>query len=355
MSLMRRTIISRFLSRKFLKSLALVLFLVCSVIFSITFVEELARVEVNDALASSLSKLLEWIPLFLPLTVFMAVLLMTYQLIRSSEMIILQSAGLSPLRILRPIALSAMVIGILATAVLNPLSINFNRHIHGIAGRTNMVDGRIWLVENAEDSKTIIRSDRMDINNEAAYFANATVLVQSMDGRELLRVETPVLTLREGGLSATRATLFNKDGVPKETRNWNIPSKVTIRNLEERYLKASEISFWDLPEFIQSLDRMGMNNRPHIVQLLGLVFMPLTLMSMVALGMAFSQTKSRRFHSFGLKISMGVLASFILYFTLNLFANIGSAGLIPAWVAVAMPPLAIAFLSLTFIVSFNRN
>ncbi|MDR0449323.1 MAG: LptF/LptG family permease [Rickettsiales bacterium] len=352
------TIISRFLSAKFIKSLGLVLFIVCAVILSISFVEELGGSDTAwRAFANALAKLLEWMPLFLPLTIFMAVLLMTYQLIRSSEMIIIQSAGLSPLRIMRPVALSAMMVGVLATTILNPLSINFSRHLAGAGSHaTHTIDGKIWLSENLADSRVLLRAARVEINRDSAAFPDSTLWIQVNGSRDLVRIESPEILLEDGEFSGGKnAVIYGMDGVPTAAREWRIKSNITLQNLRERYMKPAEISFWDLPEFIRSLDRMGMNNRPHIVQLWSLLFMPLSLAAMVALGMAFSQTRERRFHSFGLKISMGVLVSFILYFTINLFGSLGSAGMLPAWVAVAMPPLAIAFFSLTYIVSFNKN
>ncbi|MDR0319471.1 MAG: LptF/LptG family permease [Rickettsiales bacterium] len=353
-----RTIISRLLSGKFMKSLGLVLLIVSAVILSISFVEELGRAETaGGAFAAAISKLLEWTPLFLPLVVFLAVLLMTYQLIRSSEMVIIQSAGLSPLRIMRPVALSAAVVGIFATTVLNPLSISFSRHISGASSAyTNTVDGKIWLTENTGESRTIVRASRLDIWQDTAGFTDATVIVQKKGSTEVSRAQIPTLLLSDGEFSSggDLVAVYGMDGMPRAEK-FRIPSNITLQNLRERYMKPAEISFWDLPEFVQSLSKMGMNNRPHLVQLLSLLFMPLTLMAMVALGMAFSQTRARRFHSFGLKISMGILVSFILYFTINLFGSMGSAGMLPPWVAVAMPPLAIAFFSLTYILSFNKN
>lgn len=345
------------MANKFIRSLCVVLFIVCAVILSISFVEELARADSGSiALANSIAKLLEWMPLFLPLVVFMAVLLMTYNLIRSSEMIIIQSAGLSPIRILRPVAVAAAGVGIIATALLNPMSVNLNRYLQGMDKTwTNTIDDKIWLTENSENGRTILRAENMQLDNDAAIFTNATIWTQKNDKSSLRRFETKIVSLMDGAFQSDQAIIYGMDGAAHSSNNVKIESEITTKNLMERYLKPAEISFWELPEFIQNLAKMGMNNRPHIVQLWSLIFMPLMLMAMVALGFAFSQTKSRRFHSFGLKISAGVLTSFTLYFIINLFSNLGAAGILPAWIAVIMPSMAIAFFSLTFITSFNKN
>ena len=70
---------------------------VCGIIFAITFVERLpSNPTAVAALAESWTRLLEYVPLFLPLAVFMGTLLASYNLTKSSESIIVASAGLSP-------------------------------------------------------------------------------------------------------------------------------------------------------------------------------------------------------------------------------------------------------------------
>ncbi|MDR2685926.1 MAG: LptF/LptG family permease [Rickettsiales bacterium] len=353
-----RTIISRFLSGKFLRAFGLVLFIVSAVILSISFVEELGRADTGgSAFIQAAAKLLEWMPLFLPLVIFMSVLLMTYQLLRSSEMVIITGAGLSPLRITRPLALTAALVGLFASMAINPVSISLNRTISGAnSSHMNMVDGKIWLSEDGKDSRMIMSAKGIQIKNDAAAFIDATIINQKKGSSAATRIEAPLISLRDGEFQAVEAAaVYGEDGIPKIARNWKMPSLITAQNVKERYLKPAEIPFWKLPSFIASQGLMGINSRPHLVQFFSLLFMPLTLASMVALGMAFSQTKSRRFFSFGKKFTLGILASFILYFVINLFSNLGAAGFLPPFAAVLLPPMIIAFFSLTYIISFNKK
>ena len=118
-------ILSRFLFKRFFVGVGLVLLIVCGIIFAVTFVERLpgyptALLALNDAWI----RLVEYVPLFLPLAVFMGTLVAYYNMTRSSESIIMSGAGLSPYQIGRPFLVGAFIIGAFATMVINPYAVN---------------------------------------------------------------------------------------------------------------------------------------------------------------------------------------------------------------------------------------
>ena len=102
-------ILTRFLMRRFFTGFALVMLIVCGIIFAVTFVERLpANPDALSAMYESWVRLLEYVPLFLPLAVFMGTLLASYNLTKSSESIIVSSAGMSPYQSARPFFIGAI-------------------------------------------------------------------------------------------------------------------------------------------------------------------------------------------------------------------------------------------------------
>ena len=78
---LKPSILTRFLLRRFFSGVGLVMLVVCGIIFAITFVERLpSNPTAVAALAESWTRLLEYVPLFLPLAVFMGTLLASYNL-----------------------------------------------------------------------------------------------------------------------------------------------------------------------------------------------------------------------------------------------------------------------------------
>ena len=121
----------------------------------------------------------------------------------------------------------------------------------------------------------------------------------------------------------------------------------------DRYLQPDQISFWDLPPFIRKMNAIGVITREHLVQFWTLLFLPLNMMAMVMLGIAFSQTKQRRNYSFGLKFSLGIITCFALYFTVNLFTTLGKTGALPPIIAIVAPQIIIIAGACMFITSFD--
>ena len=105
-------ILTRFLMRRFFSGFGLVMLVVCGIIMAVTFVERLpSNPNAIAALTDAWIRLLEYVPLFLPLAVFMGTLLTAYNLTKSSENIIISGAGRSPFQATRPFLIGAFLIG----------------------------------------------------------------------------------------------------------------------------------------------------------------------------------------------------------------------------------------------------
>ena len=101
------------------------------------------------------------------------------------------------------------------------------------------------------------------------------------------------------------------------------------------------------------MDAIGAPTRGHLVQFWTLLFLPLTMIAMATLGVAFSQTKQRRNYSFGVKFSIGIITCFAVYFLTNMFNALGATGVLPPLLAIIAPPLIIIAGAGIFITSFD--
>ncbi len=348
----RINILTRFLIRRFFSGVGLVMLVVCGIIFAVTFVERLpSNASAGAAIMESWVRLLEYVPLFLPLAVFMGTLLASYNLTKSSESIIVSSAGLSPYQAARPFLVGAAFIGIIATTVVNPYSVNLSmRNIS--ASHLKLVDGAIWLREASDSGFLTMRAKNMHITGDDLTFDDVLIFTQNPDFRVQTRVQTDHVTLGDDGLTATDARTWDARGVMR-TGPWQTPTRLTPRTVLDRYLQPDQISFWQLPGFIKKMESVGVPVRGHWVQLWTLLFLPLTMISMATLGVAFSQTRQRRNYSFGVKFGLGVLTCFALYFLVNMFNALGATGALPTMLAIIAPPLIIIAASGVFIAGFD--
>jgi len=347
-------ILTRFLIRRWLSGLFLVLLIVCGVIFSITFIEKMpSSATTGDALWTAWVLLLQYIPLFLPLGTFMGTLVATYNLTRSSESVIISGAGLSPYQSSRPFLIAAFFIGLFAMGVMNPYAVSV-AHRDKSQEYIMLTDGAIWLRETRGGETFTLRATGMQHGADGALvFTNAQGFILDSESKFISRIESNAMTLSADGFSARRVTMFMPDGQPRIQTNWRLGSLMTPESVLERHLRPAQVSFWKLPGFIKNMNNMGLNSRGHRIQFWTLLLLPLTLISMATLGVAFSQTRQRRNFKFGPKFSAGILTCFILYFIINVFGALGTSGALPTLFAVLAPPLIVLFGAAIFIVSFD--
>lgn len=350
--MLKYKILTRFLMRRFFYGVGLIVFIVCGIILAVTFVERLpSNPNSIAALVDAWTRLMEYVPMFLPMAIFMGTLFTSYNLTKSSENIIMSSAGLSPYQTAVPFLVGAAMIGVFATAVINPYSVHLSTN-EITTDRLNLVDGAIWLRENNENGFITLRAKSIGRSDNNLIFNNVTVFVQNAEFKLTERVNATRVTLSDNGLNSNSASIW--DGKGREVKkSWHADSNLTPRTVLDRYLQPDQISFWQLPSFIHKMESVGIPVRGHWVQFWTLLFLPLSMIAMATLGIAFSQTRQRRNFNFGLKFSIGVITCFISYFVINMFNALGSTGALPAILAIIAPPLIIIAGAGAFIANFD--
>ena len=345
-------ILSRFLFKRFFMGVGLVLLIVCGIIFAVTFVERLpgyptALLALNDAWI----RLVEYVPMFLPLAVFMGTLVAYYNLTRSSEGVIISGAGLSPYQMAKPFLIGAFIIGVFATAVVNPYAVKL-RSNNINSEYLKLVDGKIWIREFSNDEYTTIMAKNMTQNNNDLVFHDTVIFIQDSAFKLNTRIDTAHVTLSGNTLASDNANILDTTGQTHHGA-WTKETQITPKTILDRYLQPDQISFWELPQFIKKMSAVGVPVRGHIIQFWTLLFLPLSMIAMATLGVAFSQTHQRRNHNFGTKFGIGILTCFVLYFLLNIFSALGANGTLPPLLAIIAPPLIIIAAAGVFISGFD--
>lgn len=281
----------------------------------------------------------------------MGTLLTSYNLTKSSESIIVSSAGLSPYQSSRPFLIGAFLIGVFATTVINPYSVNISTQ-NLTTHHLKLIDNMIWLRESSDNGYITMNAKKLHKSGGVLIFENATIYTQDENFKLLERIGADTVTLSDTGLSAHNATIWTSNGNLRH-EDWSTQTLLTPKTVLDRYLQPDQISFWELPKFIHKMEQIGAPVRAHRVQLWTLLFLPLTMIAMATLGVAFSQTKQRRNYSFGIKFSLGIITCFAVYFLVNMFNAMGATGALPPMLSIIAPPLIIIAGAGIFITSFD--
>ena len=178
------------------------------------------------------------------------------------------------------------------------------------------------------------------------------ILLQDEHFKLLERITTQSAVLSNNGIDIEIAEVTDASGVTKKQPK-HIDTKLTPGTVLDRYLQPDQISFWELPGFMKKMNAIGVSTHGHLVQFCTLLFLPLNMIAMVILGIAFSQTRQRRNYSFGIKFSLGIVTCFALYFIVNLFNALGNTGTLPPLIAIIAPQIIIIAGACMFITSFD--
>ena len=287
----------------------------------------------------------------LPLVVILASVAFFLRLSRTNEMVVLRASGRSAIQILSAPVAMAVLIGVIAITIFNPIMVAASKlHIDIInehLGRSSNVlkvssDG-IWLRQGNERGQTVIHALRAKPEN--GQFFEATFFTFSPEGELLRRIAASTATLGsqdwilEDVKSWNLSARSNPESAALETESLTLPTTITLDSIADSFSKPELISFWDLPDFIAQFKSAGFSARQYETWYHSELSRPLFLISIVLIAASFTMHHAR-FGHVGLSALMAVMIGFGIHYVRNLALVQGETGQIPIALAVWTPPTA---------------
>ncbi|MEM8979355.1 MAG: LptF/LptG family permease, partial [Pseudomonadota bacterium] len=112
----------------------------------------------------------------------------------------------------------------------------------------------------------------------------------------------------------------------------------TRASIQDSFGAPSAIRIWDLPNFINSLERAGFAAQSHKLWFHMELAQPLLFVAMVLIGAGFTM-RHVRFGRTGMLVLSAVLFGFGLFFLRNFAQVLGENGQIPILLAAWAPPV----------------
>lgn len=293
----------------------------------------------------------------LPLLVVLATITLFLGLARTSEMVVTRASGRSALRSLVAPVLTALLFGAFGVAVLNPIVAATSKQFEVVSSRYANTGGSItsvsaeglWLRQTSTDGQVVIRAKRSNL--DGTRFFGVTFYGFDTDGAAAYRIEAAEALLEPGAWVVSKAKrwtfteLENPETGAVVHPHLNVPSDLTHDQIRDSFGNPSSISIWELPDFINQLERAGFSALQHRVWLQMELANPVLLAAMVLIGAGFTM-RHTRFGKTGMMVLFAVLMGFGIFFLRNFAQVLGQNGQIPVIVAAWAPPLAGIFLSL---------
>jgi lipopolysaccharide export system permease protein len=352
--------LSLYFVRRFLRAVALVFLIFLGLMLLIDMVEQLRRFGAQGlSLAGALELSAASVPAslyrILPLIFVFAAVTMFLALARSSELVVVRASGRSGLRFLMAPVMTALVLGAVAVAVLNPLVAAaskryedlYTRQARGAESVLSISASGLWLRQGGEEGQTVIQAARAD--GDGTQLFGVTFLTYAADGRPLVRTEAQEARLDPGRWTLTGAktwdlTAANPEAAARFEATASLPSNLTAARIRDSFGDPSAIPIWELPAYIDRIEAAGFSARAHRVWLQMEFALPLLLAAMVLVAAGFTMRHARAGRT-GTMVLLAILGGFAIFFLRNFAQVLGDNGQIPPVLAAWGPPVAATLLS----------
>lgn len=277
---------------------------------------------------------------------------------RRNELVVARSAGMSAWQFITPALTVAIVIGIFATTVYNPLAAVLNEHSKRL--ELQIFGGRpqsglqatgtgFWLRQkSSDDGQSILHA--LSSSEQGMRLGGITVFTFDAQGVYQERIEAKSATLADGFWRLQDARVYGGEGPPTERATYDLNTSLTPAQVRENFATPESVPFWDLPTYIDTAERSGLGAAGYRLQYQKLISRPFLLAAMVLLAAAVSL----RFFRFGgvqKMVMSGILSGFLLYVLQKVTEDLSKANLMPppaaAWLPVLVGAL-IGFVALLY-------
>lgn len=356
--------LSLYLARRFLRAFLIVAGAFWGMLFLIEMVEKIRSLAATQgALAEAAERAALSVPqalyTILPLVTVLAAVVLFLGLARSSELVVIRAAGRSAMRMLvAPVAL-ALILGVLAVAVGNPIvSATSSRaaELEGARGSASTVAlGRegVWMRQGTEGGgQAVIRAARA--NRDATELTDVTFLIFDPARGPVRRIDAAQARLAPGAweLSDTKdwplGSSTNPERDASRAERLHIATELTAQSIADSFGDPSAVPVWELPGFIQSLEAAGFSARRHLVWLQSELALPFVLAAMVLIAAAFTM-RPARFGGTGARVLFALAGGLGVFFLRNVARVLGDNGQIPVALAAWAPPAIALMLATTLI------
>ncbi len=341
--------LSRYFGMRFLGAVVCVFMGTLVLIAMVDFIEMLRRssdlkdVSTLFVAQITLYRLMYLTERIMPFAVLIGAMFCYLNLSRRLELVVARSAGISAWQFIAPALVLALLIGIGATTLYNPISASLREQSTRLEAELfrrdrsfNEFGSGFWVRQRSNEGHAIINAKTS--GKQGLELVGVTVFRLDQAGHFHDRIEAKGATLHSGFWRLEDARIYSEEAPPVEHAVYDLATNLTPAQVRESFVTPDSVSFWQLPSYIRLSESAGLAAVGYRVQYFQLLAQPFYLASMVLLAAAVS-LRLFRFGGVQKMILGGICAGFFLYVLSKLTGDVSKAGLMPPWIAAGLPPL----------------
>ena len=288
--------INIYILRKFFLTFVLT-FLVFSVILFIgDFVEQFRKstgkeVPIKIILQLTLFNFPNLISFTLPISSFFAAIMAYLIMIRSSEIIIINSVGISHMKSAFPAIFLYLFIGIFFITAINPFLAYFDKrysdleyiYIDKVDKFASITKNGLWLKQENQTKGVSSILYAKNIKNQGKNLIDFMILEYDTNGVFQGRFDGEKAILSSGFWEMTNTQVTPKYGETTFKDKLVYETNIKLEDITDSLSSPSSISIWRLIKFISFLEELGYSAVDFKMHFYNLVFLPFLIASLVFL------------------------------------------------------------------------
>jgi lipopolysaccharide export system permease protein len=281
----------------------------------------------------------------LPFAILVGAMTCYLSLSRRLELIVARAAGISAWQFVAPAIVVALLIGIAATTIYNPLSAllrerskRLEADIFGGGAQSAMqsTGTGFWVRQRGAEGQAIINATSS--LQQGVALGGITIFTFDPDGHFKERIEANSAVLEPGHWRLEQARVFAAGTHSRDYETYLLNTNLTREQVRESFATPETVPFWQLPLYIDIAEHAGLMAAGYRLQYQLLIARPFLLSAMVLL----AASVSLRFFRFGGVQQMvlgGVSAGFLLYVLSKVTEDLSKAELMHPVAAAWLPVL----------------
>ncbi len=352
-----------YLIRNFLNKFFIISFIFFSLIIILSILEEISffkNLEINFLYPYFLTLLSSPITLFeiFPFIFLLSTQFLFYGLFKTEELNLFKINGLSNLKIIRILFLTAFSIGIITVLLFynaaSKLKFIYTDYKNSFSKDNKYLavvnDSGLWLKDEIEDSTLIVK---------ASYIENdflINVIINEFDNEFNLKriIQSEKININDTNWILENPKITNNNITNVNTKDLVFETSFNKEKINSLFSNISTLNILELFNLKNDYENLGYSSDEIVIHLLKLSSTPLlygilTVLSAVIM-FNFRKDKSLFYH-----VILGIFMSVIIYYINFMFTSLGNNGKIPIISSIYLPILFISIFAIIGLIRVNEK
>ncbi len=347
-----------YILKKFLNSFIITLIIFAVLLFIGDFVEQIRKsagknIPLNIIFQLACLNFLSLIYFTLPLISFFASIFAFLNLIKGSEKIIINSVGISNIKITVPAIILYVFLGVFFITVINPLTALFDeryseleyKYIDRVDKFASITKNGLWLKQENEKKNISSVLYAQKIKEQGTHIIDFMILEYDQNGSFQGRLDGKSAILKDGYWEMKNTQITPRFDTATFEKYTSYQTNIKPEDISDSLSSPSNISVWRLVTFINFLEGLGYSAVDFKMHFYDLIFLPFFMASLVLFASSII-IKLNQNDKFTKTIVFSLIAIFFIYFLSNLLDALGSTSQLNPVISKALPPLVITILSI---------